>query len=72
MVFQSVGTAAVLSARLMNLSDVVVTGNLTRLLAGRKALQGFSDLYRLNIVVPKLAEYATAVGAALVGLKQAG
>jgi type II pantothenate kinase len=72
LVFQSVGTAAVLCARLMGLHDVVVTGNLTCLLAGRKVLQGFSDLYGLNIVVPKLAEYATAVGAALIGLKQAG
>lgn len=67
LVFQSVGTASVLSARLMNLQDVVVTGNLTKLTAGRKVLQGFSELYKLNFLVPELAEYATAVGAALIG-----
>ena len=72
MVFQSVGTASVLSARLMGLTDVVVTGNLTRLSAGRKVLKGFSELYQLNIVVPELAEYATAVGAALSELKLVG
>ena len=65
LVFQSVGTASVLSARLMGLRDVIVTVNLTRLSAGRKVLSGFSELYQLNFVVPDMAEYATAVGAAL-------
>lgn len=69
LVFQSVGTASVLSARLMRLSDIVVTGNLTRLSAGRKVLKGFSELYQLNFIVPDLAEYATAIGAALLELK---
>jgi len=69
LVFQSIGTASVLSARLMGLSDIVVTGNLTRLSAGRKVLKGFSELYQLNFIVPDLAEYATAIGAALLELK---
>ena len=69
MVFQSVRTASVLSARLMGLTDIIVTGNLTSLSAGRKVLQGFSELYQLNFVVPELAEYATAVGAALSEFK---
>jgi len=69
LVFQSVGTASVLSARLMGLTDVIVTGNLTQLSAGKKVLQGFSELYNVNFVVPELAEYATAVGAALSELE---
>lgn len=69
LVFQSVGTASVLSARLMGLTDVIVTGNLTQLSAGKKVLQGFSELYNINFVVPELAEYATAVGAALSELE---
>ncbi|HSN95554.1 MAG TPA: hypothetical protein VLR89_10930, partial [Anaerolineaceae bacterium] len=69
LVFQSIGTASVLSARLMGLKDIVVTGNLTSLCAGRQVLKGFSELYQLNFVVPELAEYATAVGAALHELK---
>ncbi len=72
LVFQSVGTASVLSARLMGMQDVVVTGNLTELSAGRKVLQGFSDLYKINFVVPNLAEYATAIGAALSELQKTG
>lgn len=70
MVFQSVGTASVLSARLMCLRDIVVTGNMTRMPAGRKVLQGFADLYKLNFIVPEKAEFATAVGAALLELHQ--
>jgi len=69
LVFQSVGSASVLSARLMGLTDVIVTGNLTQLSAGKKVLQGFSELYNINFVVPELAEYATAVGAALSELE---
>lgn len=71
LVFQSVGTASVLSARLMGLTDVIITGNLAQLSTGKKVLQGFSDLYKINFVVPELAEYATAVGAALSELKVA-
>ena len=69
LVFQSVGTDSVLSAKLMGLTDVIVTGKLTRLSAGKKVLTGFSELYQLNFVIPQLAEYATAVGAALLELK---
>ncbi len=41
LVFQSVGTASVLSARLMGLTDVIITGNLAQLSTGKKVLQGF-------------------------------
>ena len=69
LVFQSVGTAAVLAARLCQLETIVVTGNLARLTLGRKILDAFSDLYKVNFVIPRGAEYATATGAALQGWK---
>ncbi|HHW92959.1 MAG TPA: type II pantothenate kinase [Clostridiaceae bacterium] len=65
LVFQSVGTMAVLSARLEKVNKIIFTGNLTRIDSGRAVLKGFSDLYKVDIVVPEHAEFATAIGAAL-------
>jgi type II pantothenate kinase len=69
LVFQSVGTAAVLAARLCQLETIVVTGNLTRMSLGRQVLDTFSQLYGVNFVIPDRAEYATAVGVALQACK---
>ncbi len=69
LVFQSVGTAAVLAARVCQLNTIVVTGNLTRMSLGRKILDTFSKLYRVKFLIPERAEYATAAGAALQACK---
>lgn len=65
LVFQSVGTAAVMAARLSRVSQIIFTGNLTLVKQGKKVLQAFSSLYDVDIVVPESAEFATAIGAAL-------
>ncbi len=65
MVFQSVGTAAVLAARLEKVDKIIFTGNLLRIDCGRTVLKSFADLYNIEIVIPEHAEFATAIGAAL-------
>ncbi len=65
LVFQSVGTAAVLSAKLKKISKIVFTGNLTLVSQGKRVLGAFSNLYGVDIIVPDHAEFATAIGAAL-------
>lgn len=65
LIFQSVGTAAVLSARLNDVQRIIITGNLTRIRSGKAVFQRFADLYGVRIDVPDGAEYATAIGAAL-------
>jgi type II pantothenate kinase len=65
LVFQSVGTAAVLAARNCGLRPIVFTGNLMLVTRGKKVLQSFSKLYQVEIIVPDAAEFATATGAAL-------
>jgi type II pantothenate kinase len=65
LVFQSVGTAAVLSARISMIDEIVFTGNLTLVSQGKKVLASFSSLYGVRILVPEHAEFATAIGAAL-------
>jgi type II pantothenate kinase len=65
LVFQSVGTAAVLAARQSNLRQIVFTGNLTLVSQGNAVLKSFASLYNVDIIVPESAEFATAIGAAL-------
>ncbi|MDD2534591.1 MAG: pantothenate kinase [Eubacteriales bacterium] len=65
LVYQSVGTSAVLAARLSNIPRIVFTGNLTLVGQGKKVLDAFAGLYDIEIVVPDGAEFATAIGAAL-------
>ena len=69
MVFQSVGTNAVLCARMKNIRDIVFVGSLTKIEQGRATLANFSKLYNVNIRVPNSAEYSTAIGAALTGME---
>ncbi|MEL7627072.1 MAG: type II pantothenate kinase [Anaerolineaceae bacterium] len=67
LVFQSVGTASVLAARLKRLDRIVITGNLSLMPLGKKVLDGFSNLYNLTFLIPEHAEFATAVGASIIG-----
>ena len=65
LVFQSVGTSAVMAAKQSAISKIVFTGNLTLVRRGTKVLHDFSSLYDVDIIVPESAEFATAIGAAL-------
>ena len=65
MVFQSIGTMAVLAARTTGLKDVVFTGQMTSVPQCKELFTIFSELYSVNFHVPDHAEYATAVGAAI-------
>ncbi len=65
LVFQSVGTAAVLAAKLEKTENIVFTGNLMRVTPGLSVLKSFAGLYNVNVIIPEHAEFATAIGAAL-------
>ncbi|MGB4594349.1 MAG: hypothetical protein WBI14_00395 [Anaerolineaceae bacterium] len=67
LVFQSVGTAAILCARQKKRETVIFTGNLTRIKFGQQVLSGFAKLYGIKMIVPEHSEFATAVGAVLMG-----
>lgn len=67
LVFQSVGTAAVLCARQRERRTVVFTGNLTRIKFGQQVLCNFANLYGIEMLVPEHSQFATAVGAVLLG-----
>jgi type II pantothenate kinase len=66
LVFQTIGMIAVFAARADNIGDVVLTGNLTNVPQGMDVFNSLSTLVKVAFHQPPHAEYATAVGAALV------
>ncbi len=65
LIFQSIGTSAIMAARQSHIRQIVFTGNLTLVNSGKRVLESFSKLYHVDILVPESAEFATAIGAAL-------
>lgn len=65
MVFQVIGVLAVFAAQSRHLDRVVVTGNGSHNLIGKRILESISQMYKINFEFPKDAEYTTAIGAAL-------
>ena len=65
LVYQAVGTVAVMASRQFNLKDIVFTGQLTDLKECQQYLLPFEDLYGVNMIVPEDAVFATALGSCL-------
>ena len=65
LVYQAVGTVAVMASRQCCLKDIVFTGQLTDLKECKQYLLPFEDLYGVNMIVPENAVYATALGSCL-------
>lgn len=65
LVYQSIGTMAVLAVRSVGLKDIVFTGQLTTLKQCKQVFDTFSALYEVNFIIPEDAVYATAIGACL-------
>ena len=65
LVYQAVGTVAVMASRQCSLKDIVFTGQLTDLKECQQYLLPFEDLYGVNMIVPENAVYATALGSCL-------
>ena len=65
LVYQSIGTVAVMASRQCGLNDIVFTGQLTDLKECQKYLLPFESLYGVNMIIPEDAVYATALGSCL-------
>lgn len=73
MVYETIGMTSIFAARSRGLSDIILTGNLTRLGYCHKKFDEFNHLgYGVNFVIPKQSEYATVIGTALSGLTDGG
>jgi len=65
MVYQVIGVLSVFAARAKNTERVIVTGNGSKNMSGRKVLTDISSMYGIEFIYPEYAEYTTAVGAGL-------
>lgn len=65
LVYQAIGTVAVMASRQCGLKDIVFTGQLTGLKQCEEYLLPFENLYGVNIIVPDDAVFATALGSCL-------
>jgi type II pantothenate kinase len=68
MVYQVIGMLSVFAAKSRSTDRVVVTGNGSGNLIGRRVLEGITSLYNVQFEYPENAEYTTAIGAALENL----
>jgi type II pantothenate kinase len=65
LVYQAIGMVSVFAAKSKNMDMVLVTGNGSNNILGRKVLEQISVMYNMGFVFPDDAEFATAIGAAL-------
>lgn len=66
LVFETVGMISVFAARECRVTDVVLTGNLTRIAYAKLKFDELNSLgYGVKFHIPELAEYSTVIGAAL-------
>ena len=65
MVYESIGMLAVFASRHKNVGKVVLTGNLSILPQAEEVFESLSSMFKVDFTVPSLANFATAIGAAL-------
>jgi type II pantothenate kinase len=65
LVAQTIALMGISAARAEGISDIVLTGKLAILPLIRRVMDGVSQLYKMNFLVPEYAEFGTAVGAAI-------
>lgn len=66
MVYESIGMLAVFASRHKEVDKIVLTGNLSILPPALEVFDNLSSMFKVNFIVPDLANYATAIGAALM------
>ncbi len=64
-VFETIAMMAVFAARGKNVSDIVLTGNMTRFDSCHRVFLEMSKLFNVNFIIPEHSQFATVIGAAL-------
>ena len=67
MVFETIAMMAIFSARMKNIKDIVLIGNLTALPQAPEIFAKLKNMFGVNIIIPENAAYGTVIGAALEG-----
>lgn len=69
LVFQTIGMLSVFATRIDNIKDIVLTGNLTNVPQSKEIFDQLGIIFGVNFHIPEHAEYATAAGAAIIGVE---
>ncbi len=69
MVFETIAMLAIFSARMKNIKDIILIGNLTSLPQAETIFDKLQKMFGVNIMIPENAAYGTVIGAALEGTK---
>jgi len=64
-VLQTIGSCTILSSLGSGIREYVLIGNLTLLPQCKEVFPGLEKLYKVHFIIPKYAEFCTAIGAAL-------
>lgn len=64
-VLQTIGSCTILASYNSGIREFVLIGNLTLLPQCKDIFPGLEDLYKVHFIIPKYAEFCTAIGAAL-------
>lgn len=65
MVAESIAMLAVFAARRYEISNVVLTGNLTAIPSITRVFEDLESIFGIRFLIPERAQYATVIGAAL-------
>jgi type II pantothenate kinase len=65
MVFETVAMMAIISARMKNIKDIVLIGNLTVLPQAKEIFANVGRMLGANFIIPEYSQYGTVIGAAL-------
>ncbi len=69
MVYETVAMLAIFSARMKNIKDIILIGNLAILPQAKTIFDKLENMFGVNIIIPENAAYGTVIGAALEGIK---
>lgn len=69
MVAETIAMLAVFAARNFKVKNVVLTGNLTQLPSITRVFEGLEQTFGVRFLIPKQAQFATVIGAALSDAK---
>ena len=65
MIYETSAMLSLFAARSYNITDIVLTGNLTTLPEAESTFRTLSEMFHVNYMIPKFSRYATVIGAAL-------
>lgn len=69
LVYQTIGVMAVFASRIDNTKNVVLCGHLATVPEAKECFDGIHLLHGVDFFIPEQAEYATAIGAALINVE---